>query len=350
MRLSDVWAHCSIHSITELLANLSILDVKPPVKLYTHQAAEENACCLQELKCIVQGTEAKAYVDKFNVHLEFGAAWMKLYNTFLGPGAKDRLAAQFEKTIQIWYNRPEHGFPFNTYVECHKTTYQSILALAKRTNYTAYDPCTHVCHFLNGIMDPALAQAKLSLDVNCELYSDATVEYLINQVSHHQVNQQLNIAGVGSGTPGCLKTCNGCSRELEMPVIEYSCEEWAQLLSAQTTSIQKHHVDANGDSRSGCGGRLGGGDHKWQHKSRSQWPRNPKSDKFQALTASVTTLSKNLNVMAAHVGGQSSDDDDGKPAADGKMGANMRNTVHTKTSKKEGMTPDSVCWECHTWE
>ncbi len=43
-----------------------------------------------------------------------------------------------------------------------------MLALAKKTNYTAYNPSTCVCHFLNGITDPALAQAKLSLEANWE--------------------------------------------------------------------------------------------------------------------------------------------------------------------------------------
>ncbi len=58
-----------------------------------------------------------------------------------------------------------------------------MLALAKKTDYTTYDPSTCICHFLNGIMDPALAQAKLLLEANREQYSgnfDATVEYLMN--------------------------------------------------------------------------------------------------------------------------------------------------------------------------
>ncbi len=141
------------------------------------------------------------------------------------------LVAQLEKTIQnLQYNGPKQGFTFSTYVERHMTAYQSMLALAKKNNYTAYDPSTRVCHFLNDIMDSALAQAKLSADANHEQYSgnfDATVVYLMNQVSHHQINQQPNIASVGSGAPGRLKTRNEHSRELVMPAIKYSCEEWA---------------------------------------------------------------------------------------------------------------------------
>ncbi len=53
---------------TELLSNLIVLGVEPPLKLYTHKAEEDNACCFQELKCIVHGTEAEVYVDEFNVH------------------------------------------------------------------------------------------------------------------------------------------------------------------------------------------------------------------------------------------------------------------------------------------
>lgn len=100
-------------------------------------------------------TKARVYVDEFNVHSEFCFAWRKLYNTFLGAVVKDMLATQLKKTIQnLHYNRPKLGFTFSTYVECHKTSYQSMLALAKKSNYTAYNLSTHVCHFLNGIMDP----------------------------------------------------------------------------------------------------------------------------------------------------------------------------------------------------
>ncbi len=79
----------------------------------------------------------------------------------------------------LCYNGPKPGFTFATYVEHHKTSYQSMLSLAKKTNHVAYDPGTRICHFLNCIMDPALAQAKLYLKANREMYSgnfDATVE------------------------------------------------------------------------------------------------------------------------------------------------------------------------------
>ncbi len=250
--------HFPIIKQTELLANLSILDMEPPLKLYAYQVAEDIARCFQELKRIVQGTEAKVYVDNltFNVHFESQAAWMNLCNTFLGSGAKDLLAAQLEKTIQnLQYKEPKSGLTFNTYIECHKTIYQSILALVKKTNYSAYDPSTQVFHFINGITDPELAQSKLSLNANHVQYScnvDATIEYLMNQVSHHQVNQQFS-------TPGHLKTHNDHGRELEMPANKYSCEEWAQLLLDKKTIIQKCRAKANGNSHRGCGGWHGGG-------------------------------------------------------------------------------------------
>ncbi len=66
----------------------------------------------------------------------------------------------------LCYNGLKCGFLFATYVERHMTVYQSMLALAKKTDYTAYDPSTHVHHFLNGITDPTLTQAKLSLEAN----------------------------------------------------------------------------------------------------------------------------------------------------------------------------------------
>ncbi len=44
---------------TKILLNLIVPGVEPPLSLYTHEAAEDNARCFQELKRIVQGTEAK---------------------------------------------------------------------------------------------------------------------------------------------------------------------------------------------------------------------------------------------------------------------------------------------------
>ncbi len=217
---------------TELLSNLIVPGVEPPLKLYTRKAVEDNACCFQELKRIVQGTEAKVYIDKFNVHSEFRAAWRKLYNTFLGAGAKDTLAAQLEKTIQnLQYSGLKRGFNFTTYVQCHKDAYQNMLTLVKKTDYVKYDPSTPVRHFLDGITDPSLGQAKLSLEANREQYSgnfDATVEYLMNQVTHQQVNQQLNIASVDSGAHGCVNTKDARGNNLEMTLIKYSNEQWAQ--------------------------------------------------------------------------------------------------------------------------
>ncbi len=125
---------------------------------------------------------------------------------------------------------------FAMYVELHKTVYQSMLALANKTDYIAYDPGTRVCHFLNSITDPSLAQAKLSLKANPEMYSsdfDATVEYLMNQVQHQQVNQQLNIASVGSGAAGRHCTRDDQGNNHKIPLVNYSLEECAPLLSAQ---------------------------------------------------------------------------------------------------------------------
>ncbi len=68
--------------------------------MYTCKAVEDNPCYFQELKRIVKGTEAKVYMDEFNIHSEFFTVWRKLYNTFLGFSAKDTLATKSEKTIQ----------------------------------------------------------------------------------------------------------------------------------------------------------------------------------------------------------------------------------------------------------
>ncbi len=57
----------------KLLPNPIVPRVEPPLMLYTHEAAEDNACCFQELKCIVQGTKAEVYVDEYNIHSEFRA-------------------------------------------------------------------------------------------------------------------------------------------------------------------------------------------------------------------------------------------------------------------------------------
>ncbi len=115
-----------------------------------------------------------------------------------------------------------------------------MLAIAKTTSYITYDPNTCVHHFLNGITDPSLAQAKLSLKANFMQYGgnfDATVKYLMPQVAHQQVNKQLSISSVGNSTACRLKTCDDEGHDLEMPLICYSPKEWAKLSSAQKSSI-----------------------------------------------------------------------------------------------------------------
>ncbi len=63
---------------TEFLAHLLVPNVESPLSMYTCKAAEDNARCFQELKHIVQGTEAEVYVDEFNIHSVFCAVWRKL--------------------------------------------------------------------------------------------------------------------------------------------------------------------------------------------------------------------------------------------------------------------------------
>ncbi len=63
--------------------------------------------------------------------------------------------------------------------------------------------------------------------------------------------------------------------------------------------------------------------------------RDPKSAQYHALAKSVATLSKNVNIMASHMSGKSDKDNDPKPAADGKMASNAKNSALCKTPKKE---------------
>ncbi len=167
---------------------------------------------------------------------------------------------------------------------------------------------------------------------------DATNEYLMNQVQHHQVTQQLNIASVGSGAPGRLCTRDDQGNSLEMPLIAYLPEDWTQLSSSQNSSIRKCCTVADGEQcRTCCGGHTGcgssGGNRKRQCKNRRN--HDPKSAEFCALTKFVAILSKNVNVMATHMSGQSDKDSNAKPAADGKMASNSHNSALCKTPKME---------------
>ncbi len=118
---------------TELLTNLPVLDVEPPLKCYTCKAVEDNAQCFQELKHIVRGTETEVNVDKFNIHLESGlpggscitlsfALGQRICLHSIGEGQTYSLVQQAKTWI-------------NTYFEHHKQVYQSMLALSKKTNY-----------------------------------------------------------------------------------------------------------------------------------------------------------------------------------------------------------------------
>ncbi len=165
----------------------------------------------------------------------------------------------------------------------------------------------------------------------------------MNQVQHQHINQQLNIASVGSGAAGHLHTHNAQGNDLKMPLVQYLLEEWAQLSSAQKSSIRQRHAAADGDrrgnrrgGRNGRGGGYGGGgDCKCQHENWCNCDHDHKSAEYCALAASVATLSKNVNVMAAHMGGCSDENDDAKLPADGKMASNAKNSALCKTPKKE---------------
>lgn len=60
---------------------------------------------------------------------------------------------------------------FLTYEEQHKVTNQQMLALAKQTDCILYDTDTRGFHFMNGIMDPFLAHAKLSFAANLNTHA-----------------------------------------------------------------------------------------------------------------------------------------------------------------------------------
>ncbi len=127
-----------------------------------------------------------------------------------------------------------------------------------------------------------------------------------------------------------------------MPLIEYSCEEWAQLSSAQKTSICKccqelANVGCQNNSR-------GGGAHKcpYTEPNGGHWRGHdcgcgagPKSKEYCSHAASVVTLSQNMNIMATHMRARAGDDDDSKPAADYKMGANACNSAFCNNPKME---------------
>ncbi len=198
-------------------------------------------------------------------------------------------------------------------------------------------------------MDPSLAQAKLSLEASREQYSgdfEATVEYLMNKVTHQQVNQQLNIATIDSGAPSCLKIKDARGNDLEMPLIEYSNEQWAQLSLAQKTSIHKCHLALQDWDRGHPGRRGGGCERKQPRKNRGGGrgcgcgcggEPHSKRNEYRALVASIATLSNSVNVIATCMGpvAAGSNDDDTKHAADYKMSSNARNSVLTNKLKKE---------------
>lgn len=245
--------------------------------------------------------------------------------------------------LTLRYSGPKKGFTFSTYVECHKDAYQNMLTLAKKTDYVVYNPSTCVRHFLNGITDPSLTQVKLSLEANHEQYSgnfDACVEYLMNQVTHQQVNQQINIVSVGSGAPNCLKTKDKCHNNIVMPLVEYTNEQWAQLSSGQKTSIQKccqaQHDKENPSHCNGsrkhkrprgeCAAGQGHGQGRGLHSKSA----------VSALVASVATLSDSVHVMATRMdpSSTSNNDEDAKPAANNKMKSNVHNSALTRSDAR----------------
>ncbi len=68
--------------------------------MYTYKDWEDTLHFFQELKCIIEGTEAMVFVDKFGLRSDVSSTWRKLYNNYLGRGAKNTLASELENKIQ----------------------------------------------------------------------------------------------------------------------------------------------------------------------------------------------------------------------------------------------------------
>ncbi len=97
------------------------------------------------------------------------------------------------------------------YVEQNKTIYHAMLVIAKKINYSVLHPGRRVCHFLNGITDPSLVQAKISLTRNtkkCAYNFDSTMEYLTIQVLHQQDNQWCNNEPLTLSQPRMTRATN----------------------------------------------------------------------------------------------------------------------------------------------
>ncbi len=99
-------------------------------------------------------------------------------------------------------------------------------------------------------------------------------------------------------------------------------------VASQKTSIRKRHAAADGEPRGTPCGRHGRGSGDCKHQRKNWHDHDPKSAKYCALANSVATLSKNVNVIATHMSGKSNEDEDAKPAADGKMASNSHNSFH----------------------
>jgi len=305
---------------------------------FTSKFRYDNTMCYHELKKIVEGTEAEVYVDEFTLTTDFCSAWQRVYNTFLGEGSKHILAGELEaKIANSRYTGPRKGFTFTSYVERHKTAYQGMLALEKKTDYRAYDPGTRVRKFLAGIQDPALSQAKLSIQANSEKYGsdfDACVDYLTNCVGMQQSNQRIAVAATGSSTADNAKTlkthdAQGC--ELVMPAIFYNKPQWDQLSKAQQESVRERRNAKNTNSsntRPGRGGGSGGRNRKRQRGNRQST--------IDALATNVTKLTDAVGIMAAQIRGGSpvGSDGDNNVEGDSKMSANANNPALTKNRKK----------------
>ncbi len=61
----------------------------------------------------------------------------------------------------------------------------------------------------------------------------------------------------------------------------------------------------------------------------------PQGHLIKALAASMATLSQSINVMAVQLGAKHHEENDEKPAVDGKIGVNAKNPTLIKNPKKE---------------
>jgi hypothetical protein len=134
--------------------------------------AADNRKVWEILESICRETNAWTWIKSFNRTKNGRAAYLALYQHYLGASNADNVQSRAENKLQnTFYTGERRRFTFEKYVQVHKDQHTSLQAL-EEFGYPRLDDRTKVRHLINGIRTKELDAAKGQVWASATLRSD----------------------------------------------------------------------------------------------------------------------------------------------------------------------------------